>query len=164
MRNRTRRILLAACALAVAACGGDPPGPPSIVLVTLDTTRADRLSTYGYERPTSPNLDALAREGVRYDRAYSVSSWTLPAHASLFTGKFPASHGVRHDPEGPLILAEAIPAAPEGVRARGMSAAEIPLAERLGHAGYATGGVVAGPWLMRPFGFDRGFDFYDDSE
>ena len=63
----------------------DPARPP-VVLVTLDTTRADRLGCYGYARATSPRLDELCADGTRYARAYSTSSWTLPAHASLFTG------------------------------------------------------------------------------
>jgi arylsulfatase A-like enzyme len=135
---------------------------PNVLLVSLDTTRADRLSVYGYERPTSPNLAALAEEALVYERAYSTTSWTLPAHASLFTGKFPASHGVRHDREGPLVLADAV-AAPEGIRARGLAAGETTLAALLRDAGWRTGAVVGGPWLIRTFGLGEGFDFYDDA-
>ena len=93
---------------------------PNVLLITLDTTRAGHLGLYGYERPTSPNLDALGAESIVHEHAYATSSWTLPTHASLFTGKFPASHGARHDPDGPLILAQAIDA-PAGIRARGIA-------------------------------------------
>jgi len=129
--------------------------------MTLDTTRADHLGVYGYERPTSPNLDELAAHAEVYEKAYSTSSWTLPAHASLFTGRYPRSHGMRHDPAGELVLADAIDA-PEGIRARGLSDEALTLAEILQAAGYRTGAVVAGPWLHRSFGLSRGFLHYDD--
>jgi len=69
-------------------------GPPSIVLVTIDTLRADHVSSYGYERTTTPNLDALAAGGARFETAYAVSSTTLPSHATLFTSRYPDEHGV----------------------------------------------------------------------
>ena len=139
---------------------------PNIVLITLDTTRADHLSSYGYTRPASRNLDALAGESLVYTSAVSPSSWTLPAHASLFTGKFTSSHGARKDPEGPLILSDAIkgPESWNQHRARGLSTTAITLAQLLKGAGYATGGVVAGPWMMKVFGLHQGFDYYDDDE
>lgn len=153
---------LALLALLAAACS--PPEErvrANVLLVTLDTTRADRLGAYGHSRPTSPNLDVLSSEAILYERAYSTSSWTLPAHVSLFTGKYPASHGARHDPEGPLVLADAVEA-PRSVRARGMSPQEPTLARILAGHGWATGAVVGGPWLIRVFGVGAGFGFYDD--
>ncbi|MFT7463636.1 MAG: arylsulfatase A-like enzyme [Pseudohongiellaceae bacterium] len=141
-------------------------GPPSIVLITMDTTRADGLGCYGYPLPVSAHVDALAEEATIYTRAYSTSSWTLPAHASLLTGKLPSSHGARYDENGPLMLLDAI-AGPEQLsryRARGLGADESSLAEVLRQQGYATGAVVAGPWMKRVFGLDRGFEFYDDSD
>lgn len=173
-RIASRRLcLVLGLSWALLACGSgsdsadvtgrDNPRRPDVLVVTLDTTRADRLGFYGYERDTSPNLDELAAQSMVYDRAYSTSSWTLPAHASLFTGRFPASHGVRHDPEGPLVLASAVDA-PEGIRARPLPAGLPTLASILSDAGYATGAAVAGPWLLRVFGFDRGFAYYDDAE
>jgi arylsulfatase A-like enzyme len=136
---------------------------PNIILMTLDTTRADRLSCYGYKRKTSPNLDKLAEESVLYTQAIAPSSWTLPSHASLFTGKFTTSHGARYDPEGPLRLNEVIQASPI-YRARGLAQDELTLAEILKNEGYVTAAVVGGPWMKRIFGLDKGFDFYDDSE
>jgi arylsulfatase A-like enzyme len=133
--------------------------------VTLDTTRADRLGCYGHSRRTSPHLDRFATQARVFTRAYSVSSWTLPAHASLFTGRFPFSHGARYDPDGPLRLGAALDDAERwnSYRARPVSESDATLAEILGAAGYRTGGVVAGPWLKRAFGLGRGFAHYDDS-
>jgi arylsulfatase A-like enzyme len=161
--TRWRAALLAVLPGLLAGCGAPAPAPrPNLVLVTLDTTRADRLGAYGYGRPTSPHLDALAAEAILFENAYSTSSWTLPAHASLFTGLYPASHGVRHDPAGPLLLASAIDA-PDGIRARPLAPGQGTLAEWLRGAGYRTAGFVAGPWLLRVFGLGRGFEVWDDA-
>jgi arylsulfatase A-like enzyme len=148
--------------LVGSGCAG--PTAPHVVLITLDTTRADRLSCYGYTRPTSPNLDALAEESILYTRAVATSSWTLPSHASIFTGKFPTSHGARYDPQGPLRLTDGLrgPSWYGQYRVRGLGPTERTLASLLGEAGYLTGAVVAGPWMKRVFGLDRGFDFYED--
>jgi arylsulfatase A-like enzyme len=137
---------------------------PNIILITLDTTRRDRLGCYGADRQTSPNLDRLAEDSSLYTQAFSTSSWTLPAHASLFTGKHPSSHGARHDPEGPLRLSQAIRGGKDWdqLRARGLAEGERTLAGILQEAGYVTGAVVAGPWMKRIFGLDRGFGAYDD--
>ena len=139
---------------------------PNIILITLDTTRADHLGCYGHYRRTSPNLDRLADESVLYTRAIAPSSWTMPSHMSLFTGKFTSSHGVRYDPDGSFYLTDAI-SGPEDwqmYRARGPAQNEVTLAGILKEAGYATGAVVGGPWLKKIFGLNKGFDYYDDSE
>jgi arylsulfatase A-like enzyme len=98
-------LLVAPLTLACVPAGK----PPNLVLVTLDTTRADHLGLYGYERYTSPELDELAKESRVYENAYSTSSWTLPSHASLFTGLYPSSHGARYDEDGELLLSAALP-------------------------------------------------------
>ena len=160
-----------ACSLGlVLSCRAAPElATPNILLITLDTTRADHLSCYGYDRATSPNLDALALESVVYTHVRSTSSWTLPAHASLFTGKLPPSHGAGLDPEGPLEIAKgfegpmARDVALQRFRARGLAPDERVLAELLRERGYQTAGVVAGPWLKRVFGLARGFDAWDDA-
>jgi len=149
--------LIVACALL--GCGSDVA--PNILLVTLDTTRADHLSVYGYPRETTPHLEALARDAILYERAHSTSTWTLPSHASLFTGKLPTSHGARYDPEGPLVLSEAIGEG-TGIRARGLAPGETTLAARLRDAGYATAGFAGGPWLLDAFGLSAGFEHWDD--
>lgn len=163
MHARRRTILIAIFALAQFGCPQSPVRP-NIVLITLDTTRADHLGCYGYERETSPRIDELAGESLVYERAFSTSSWTLPAHASLFTGKFTTSHGARYDPTGPLRLLDAIDGRPEWeiYRARGLAPDETTLAGLLSEAGYATGAVVAGPWMKTPFGLNSGFHIYDD--
>jgi arylsulfatase A-like enzyme len=112
--------LLALSVVAVATTSGcsrrSPPAndgdfPPKILLVTLDTTRADHVSAYGYRRQTSPTLDALAARGVRFANAYTVMPTTDPAHASMLTGQYPRTHGVmqnaarRTNPDGPSLAA-----------------------------------------------------------
>jgi arylsulfatase len=163
--RRVRLLLAGALAAQAAACGGErSPAPPRIVLVTLDTTRVDRLGVYGYAGRTSPNLDRFARDALVFDAAYTTSSWTLPAHASLFTGKLVSSHGARKDPQGNLSLATAVrdPGRWKHHRARGLAQGETTLAELLRAHGWATGAVVAGPWMKRAFGLAQGFDSYDD--
>jgi arylsulfatase A-like enzyme len=138
-----------------AACGGagEPSSPrPNIVLVTLDTLRADSLGAYGYHRDTSPFLDSLAGDGLRCAQAYSVSSWTVPAMASLFTGLHPESHGVAHG----LVTAGEI-------TGQEVLAEEFQLlAEVLQRAGYRTFAVAASLHLDRKFGFSQGFDRFEN--
>ena len=162
--RRVRAVLLIALLSCAIAPGASAADRPDILLITMDTTRADRLGFYGYERPTSPNLDAFAEKSVVYERAFSTSTWTLPAHASLFTGLFPTSHGARFDADGPLVLSAAMqgPANLDKFRANPLSDEVRTPAEILSEARYATAGIVGGPWLKRIFGFDRGFAHYDD--
>ncbi len=94
--NRLRlpvRSLLAALVLGAAACGPSEPAR-RVILISIDTLRADHLSAYGYERLTSPNLDRLLADSVLFERAYSQASWTLPSHMSMFTSLYPTVHGV----------------------------------------------------------------------
>jgi arylsulfatase A-like enzyme/predicted Zn-dependent protease len=118
--------------------------PPSIVLITLDTTRADRLGCYGHDQPTSPTLDRLAATGVRFADAEAPTPLTLPSHASLLTGVSPVVHGLRDNGAG--VLPKDVPH----------------LAEVLQGAGYATGAFVSAAPLDSRFGLDRGFLEYDD--
>jgi arylsulfatase A-like enzyme len=140
-----RHALLAAiAAFAGLACAAEPPRPPDIVLVVLDTVRADRLSCYGYERPTTPRIDALCKRGIRFENAFSTSSWTLPAHASLFTGLYPIEHG----------------ATQENTR---LGTGPSTLADILGARGYATFAASANPLVSANTGLDRGFDVFADT-
>ncbi|MGB6044650.1 MAG: sulfatase [Pirellulales bacterium] len=144
-----------------------PTGPKSrtVILITLDTTRADHLGCYRYGRDTSPNIDRLADDALVFDRAIAPGTWTLPSHASLFTGKFVSSHGAQYDPDGDMQLIKALEKKDKSwdvYRAKTISATEITLADVLRQAGFVTGAVVAGPWLKRIFGLDKGFDHYDD--
>ena len=130
-----------AVALALAACSATPAGRPNVVLIVIDTVRADRLSGYGYDRPTTPHIDALGERGVRFSNAFSTSSWTLPAHASLFTGLFPIEHGATQE------------------RTR-LEAGASTLAEILGAHGYATFAASDNPLVGPGTGLDRGFDAF----
>jgi arylsulfatase A-like enzyme len=117
-------------------------GRPSVVLIVVDTLRADRLGCYGYERPTSPRLDAWAERGaVVYEDAVTDASWTLPSTVSILTGR-----PVHHHRVG------------DGRLAIGRDAAL--LAERLSAAGYATFGICEGGYVRPQFGFARGFDTF----
>jgi len=120
------------------------PGPARIVLISVDTLRADHLGCYGAASAHTPHLDALAARGVRFEAALSPVPLTLPAHASLMTGVDPPQHGVRHNSIHRL-------------------GTELPtLAEGLHAAGYATAAFVGALVLDARFGLDRGFDVYDD--
>lgn len=125
----------------LAGCAKAPPPPPDVVLVVMDTVRRDRLPIYGYGRDTAPHLTALAAEAVVYPQAWSVSGWTAPAHASLFSGLYPVAHG---SSQLSWTLKDGFPT----------------LAELLGGAGYRTIGVSENPVVSRATGFDRGFDEY----
>lgn len=166
--SRAHRAI-AACLLGCTSlcCGGGDR--PNIILITLDTTRADHLSCYGYERETSPNVDALAREATVFERAYAVSSWTLPTHASIFTGRYPKSHGARYDPEGPLAVTPPVHrdvnAPPQTeIRVRMLAPTTGTLAQLLQKRGYKTSAAVAGPWMKEAFGLSLGFDSYDEED
>jgi arylsulfatase A-like enzyme len=114
---------------------------PNLVLLVLDTTRPDHLSLHGYDKTTTPRLDAFAREAEVYDNAWSVSPWTPPSHASFFTGLLPAEHGV----DG-----RALPSFPRDL---------VTIQEVLAESGYRTAGFPANPNLLAP-GWRRGFDVY----
>jgi len=117
----------------------------NVLLITLDTTRADRLGCYGYDKAKTPNLDALARNGVLFQNAYSQVPLTLPSHASIMTGFNPIGTGVHNN--GAYVLA------PE----------KTTLAEVLKADGYATAAFLASFSVDSRFGLDQGFDVYDDS-
>ncbi len=141
---------VAALALAAALFlrrGPEPSARPapaaahrtSLVLVSIDTLRADHLGAYGYARATSPHFDAFAREGTLFERAYAASTWTLPSHTSMLSGLSPFRHGA--------------------VDAETRIPDDVPLvAETLRAQGYQTLGAVGGPFLGSRFGFARGFD------
>jgi len=140
--------------LAFAALACARSEPPNILLVTLDTTRPDRLGAYGFAGAHTPQLDGFAQEAVVYERAYSTSSWTLPSHASLFTGLLPMQHGAQTAPDG---VSE-----PLGYTVRPLDDAFRTLAEHLADAGYRTAAVVGGPALSHELGVAQGFQRYDD--
>jgi len=139
-------------AVAVVACrpAPDAPGPPAaavvprhVLLVTIDTLRADRVGAYGYAKARTPHLDRLAADGLRADSAFATAPVTLPSHASVLTGRYPPAHGARHNGV----------ALPEGT---------VTLATALKTAGFATGAFVSAFPLDRRFGLAAGFDVYGD--
>ncbi len=161
---RLRLMLPAAAALAALLCAGitggrrlherwvesqlgaADAGAPNVLLIVLDTLRADHLSSYGYPRKTSPHLDQLAAEGVLFERAYSSSSWTLPSHASLMTGRYTFEHRA------------------DGRMTGRMLDTRLPtLAEIFSARGYRTGGFASNvAWASPRTGLARGFQHYDN--
>jgi arylsulfatase A-like enzyme len=135
-------------ALVLAACTRNPATPegprPSVLLITIDTLRADRLGAYGDTLARTPNLDALTRGGVCFTKAFTPAPLTLPAHATLMTGLLPPQHGVRGN--GGFALGGDHATLAEALRARGLR----------------TAAFVGGFPLERRFGLARGFDHYDD--
>lgn len=147
--------IVAACMLGFGAAmsagelsgqaGAAPSGRPNIVMIMIDTLRADHLGCYGYARPTSPAIDSLASDGVLFERAYTTAPWTLPAVCSVMTAVLPSVHGVtRSDRRCPKRFGTFV--------------------ENLRDAGYYCSAVVSNPYLDHHFGFARGFDAkdYDD--
>lgn len=150
--------LLAACAATAVGGAVADPAPVrgaagegetapardyNVVLISIDSLRADHLSAYGYERDTSPTIAALARDGVLFRNASSTTAWTLPGHVSMLTGRSLLGHGVVTDshsigPDVPL------------------------LAESFRAAGYKTHAIVSAPYVEARYGYARGFDAYDD--
>lgn len=115
---------------------------PNIILVVLDSLRHDRLSATGYDQNITPNLDALVERGMLFRNAISTGSWTVPAHASMFTGKLPGEHAA-HARSKQLV-----------------ADSKQTLAGRLSTIGYETVGVSANPWLREKYGFTAGFDTF----
>jgi len=142
------RVVLGAVlglALAASACTSRDSATPHVILVTLDTMRADRLGSGGYSRGRTPNLDRLARGATVFANAFTSAPITLPAHASILTGSYPAWHGVRDN--GIYVLSD-----PDNVT----------LAETLRDHGFATVAIVSSFVLNSRFGLAQGFDVYDD--
>lgn len=148
--TRMRALAAAACVLAIA-CGSRHSEPPAqspatarnLVIITIDTLRADHVGAYGYKHGHTPTLDGLARQGVRFTQAYAAAPITLPSHASLMTGRYPAGHGARHN----------------GMR---IDLKTPTLANTLSEAGFTTGAFIAAYPLDRRFGLIKGFQTYDD--
>jgi len=136
-------VIIAAFALSSAAGVGAETRRTNLLLITLDTLRADRLGSYGYKPAATPALDRLAREGVRFADATSNAPLTAPAHGALFTGLYPARYGLRDN--GSTALPADRPT----------------LAEILRKDGYRTAAFISAFVLDRAYGFDRGFDVFD---
>ena len=143
---------------AGVACRQDDVARPDIVLVVADTLRAGYLGCYGFDGETSPHLDRLATESVRFEACFSQAPWTKPSIASLFTSLHPQTHGVvthggafggAPSAPGEALATDALPDEAET------------LAEVLSRAGYATAAFVDNPWIRRELGFAQGFDDFE---
>ena len=122
------------------------PDLKNVIIISVDTLRADHLSSYGYQRQTSPNIDRIGEEGVIFKNAYSTSSYTLPSHVSLMTGQYNYQHGSEWDTFDAL-RDNPVPT----------------LAEVLQSEGYRTAGFSANLfWVTSEQGFDRGFMHFED--
>jgi Flp pilus assembly protein TadD len=144
MRSRLLLVLVSLAALTCARRAAVGESAP-IIVISIDTLRSDRLPAYGYTKIATPAIDALRKDAVLFERAYSNCPLTLVAHASLFTGTMPADHGIRDN---------------MGYR---LAPNVKTLAEQLAAKGYATGGAVASAVLRGDSGIRRGFEFWDDA-
>ena len=141
-----RRFILILMALAALPAVAQTPAKPAlnVVLITIDTLRADHVGCYGYKQIKTPNIDSLAADGVRFERAFAVVPVTLPSHSAMLTGTYPMLSGM-HDFSGNKL-----------------SPLQPTLASVLRQAGYQTGAVIAAAVLDSRFGLNQGFDFYYD--
>ena len=130
--------------LALVSCKSTQARRPNLLLVTIDTLRADRLGCYGYPKIETPNLDRIARQGVLFENAVAPAPLTAPSHASMMTGLLPTVHKVRNT--GGFVL----------------SPSQVTLAEILQEQGWDTAAFVGSSVLKRRFGFNQGFSVYDD--
>ena len=137
------QVLLSALLVVLAHGCARESGPPNLVLISLDTTRRDHGSVYDYGRETTPNLERLAEQGVLFSLAYAPAPTTGPSHATLFTSLYPITHRVVKN-------------------GRVLMPAHETLAERLHAHGWATAGVVSSYVLDARFGWDQGFELWDD--
>src|SRR6266571_7281903 len=149
MRSSVAAIFLLTTMMSDAACRAgasrsSPPDRPNVLLVTIDTLRADHVGCYGYKAASTPTIDALAKRGVRFETALAHAPLTGPSHASILTGRIPPGHGFRNN--SGFTLSPRVKTAAEDFRQRG----------------YRTAAFVSGFPLDRRFGFDRGFETYDD--
>ncbi|MGD0790564.1 MAG: sulfatase-like hydrolase/transferase [Terriglobales bacterium] len=141
-----RRLIVILTALTALHAAAQTPAKPAlnVVLITIDTLRADHVGCYGYKQIKTPNIDGLAADGVRFERAFAVVPVTLPSHSSMLTGTYPMLSGM-HDFSGNKL-----------------SPLQPTLAAVLKQAGYQTGAVIAAAVLDSRFGLNQGFDFYYD--
>lgn len=138
--REVRQPVLASWGDPVVASGEASARKPHLVLISIDCLRADHVSAYGYEHLTTPNIDAVGREGTVFENVYATASWTLPTHMSMLTGLLPSFHGATKWEK----LSSSVPYLPE----------------LLTTAGYRTSGVVSWVYLSQTYGFERGFESY----
>src|SRR5262245_19868365 len=137
-------LLISSISVPVLSAATSPGTAPNVVVITIDTLRPDHLACYGYKQIHTPNIDALAADGIRFDRAYTSVPVTLPSHTTIFTGTYPTYSGM-HD-----------------FAANTLNPTQPTLASVLKEQGYVTGAVVASAVLDSRFGLNHGFGFYYD--
>jgi arylsulfatase A-like enzyme len=153
--SRLPRVLLAAATIfSVVSLGGSyaftrwawgssPPLGPNVLLVVMDTVRSANLSLYGYERETTPHLDAFAREALVFENAFAIAPWTIPNHASMFTGRYACDHGATQE-------------------SKFLAPSALTIAEILTNHGYDTAGITSNANVAAKKGFSQGFLEYVD--
>lgn len=134
-------------------CNAVAPVNPDVIVIVLDTTRLDRLGSYGNQRSLTPQIDEFAADSVVYERAWSTSSWTLPAHASLLTGRYVTAHGAHMTP--------ATSADSNGPNPARLVDSAVTLAELLQPRGYRTAAFAGAGWLSPEFGLLQGYEIQD---
>jgi arylsulfatase A-like enzyme len=141
-------VLAVLLAVAPVSCSDHGARRLNVLLISIDSLRADHLDCYGYRSatgaPTSPSLDQFAKEGVLFEHAVSTTSWTRPSHHALFTGMPDLAHGAVNDEKG-------------------LSPQCLALPEVLQGSGYSTAGFFSGPYLDAKYGFEKGFDVYENA-
>jgi arylsulfatase A-like enzyme/Tfp pilus assembly protein PilF len=143
----SQRVVIVGCALVLLESHIVPAAQqrgPNVLLITIDTIRADRIGAYGHKAARTPVIDQLAREGVRFTDATAHAPLTYPSHVAILTGRYPGAYGVRLNGMTPL---------PDGA---------VTIAERMRNAGYRTGAVIGSVIVDRSSGLSQGFDDYDD--
>jgi len=156
MRTRVLRVarpasLAVAIGCMLGSCAAPDPGP-NVLIIVVDTLRADHLGSYGYPLDTSPNLDRFASENLQFEYAISAAPWTSPSVASLFTAYYPTAHGVTQH------------VAPHRMPDDAISPDWTTLAEAFAAAGYATSGLTSNAWVSSQRGFGQGFDRFEELE
>ncbi|MFN0009156.1 MAG: sulfatase [Planctomycetota bacterium] len=134
-----------------SACSKTSSARPNVLVIVLDTLRADHLGVDGYERATSPNVDRFARENLHFPRAFAAAPWTPPSIATLLSGLYPTSHG--------MMPPDKLPG--EGDLSKRLDRNVLTLAEILADSGYRTAALSANPWITPEFGYAQGFETFD---
>jgi arylsulfatase A-like enzyme len=150
--------LAVALVLPTGSCRPRNDERPNIIVIVVDTLRADHLGSYGYAGDISPHLDRLAAESIVFDNCFSQAPWTPPSMGTLFTSLYPELHGLHRFKDNQFLDPES-----GRLRATVLPEEAVTLAESLRDAGYRTSAFIANPWLHAAWGLSQGFDSYDDS-
>jgi arylsulfatase A-like enzyme len=169
IRGRGLTVFLSLCMVYLFHAGtvhtsyagriSETPRRPNVILIILDTLRADHLSCYGYGKNTTPNIDAFAAQAVRYSHAYAAASFTLPSIATIVTGLYPCGHNANRTSEPAGNKDSSLI---QILYDQGLNDNNTTFAEFLKKAGYSTAGITSNIYIGRSYGFQQGFDYFDD--